>query len=361
MNYPANAGLDAAATDVGKRISFGQQGLTGTDRLAQITQALQESDPESEVKVTPSGVQVGPPPMKGATPQKGRFKAALQTGLSALSHADPAMLDNHPLYMLGQGIGGAIGGAVSPRTGAKVQRYNQILDAQTDEMRGLKVAGEEAKVGGLQAEARYRELEPAIENAKLELERQRNQGVIDQHEYDRQKDVLDRASREKTNATTAAATIEAAKIRANAGAGGGLTAYQKQETAEKDAKREADRQAAQDEYDQLTRDEAEAGQKKNDAYAALEKFRSEHKTGNADTDHVMAQMTQEAENANKTYQSFAEKKRDALTKVRQNQRPAAATGATGPTLQGAIDAFKASNKRDPNDKELANIKKHYGF
>jgi hypothetical protein len=35
--------------------------------------------------------------------------------------------------------------------------------------------------------------------------------------------------------------------------------------------------------------------------------------------------------------------------------------SSGPTLEGALDAFRAKTKREPTAGEIANIKKHYGF
>ena len=200
------------------RVGYGTAGLSGLERIQAQRQAMEEADPESKIKVTPDFVEVGPPGMKGVN-RKGRFRSGLEASLSSLAHADPRMLDNHPLYMLGQGLGGLIGGIASPRTGAKIVRGNEIEDLQREEARRLGLGQEEAQLGNIEAQRRYHELEPAIENAKLELERQKAQGVIDDRKYREQKDILDRASREKTNATTAAATIEAARIRAQAGGG----------------------------------------------------------------------------------------------------------------------------------------------
>jgi hypothetical protein len=100
----------------------------------------------------------------------------------------------------------------------------------------------------------------------------------------------------------------------------------------KQQEREAKRQAAQDEYDQLVNDERGAGEEKNRAYAYLEQLKAnapKDEFSGELTDQAKAdirQATDAAQAADKFYQSFAEKKRDAQRRVKENQVGAASTG-----------------------------------
>ena len=312
------------------------------DRNLALREILAQADPESDVRIRGDQIDEGPPGMAGVN-RKGRLRRGFGAALAALGNADP----DRPLYSLGQGLGGLATGLISPRSGAKIERRFEINQLDDDIARGLKLKQEEAQLGGVEALRRQRELEPVlqaekleqereIQNAKLEIERQKAAGLITKQEADRQQKELDRQSRERI-----AEGNRASRERIAATSPSGI------ET------RAAKAAAAQEEYEQLTRDEAEAGKQKNAAYAALEQARKD--TPNS---YTVDQMEKEAERLNAIYQSYAEKKRDAQRRMRENQ----VSSQSGATLQGAIDAFKrASGGREPNEQELANIKRYYGF
>jgi hypothetical protein len=122
---------------------------------------------------------------------------------------------------------------------------------------------------------------------------------------------------------------------------------------DKQQEREAKRQAAQGEFDQLVSDERNAGDEKNRAYAYLEQLKAnapKDEFSGELTDQAKAdirQATDAAQAADKLYQSFAEKKRDAQRRVRENQVSASLTATqpyAGRTMSAANLARYAKDK-----------------
>jgi hypothetical protein len=214
------------------------------------------------------------------------------------------------------------------------KRQRDIEQTRGQLARDLKLGQEEGQMSSEEALQRQRELEPVfqqqrleqeqgIQNARLEIERQKAAGEITRREADRQQKELDRQSREKIAAANVASREKVAGLR---GTGGGLTPYQQQEIGDREAKREAARQAASDEYDQLVRDEVTAGKEKDRLYGVLKTIKENPAYPKED----LQQAQNDADEADKIYKSFAGKKRDALTRVRENQR---ATPAAAPKQQ----------------------------
>lgn len=174
------------------------------DRDIMLREAMGTADPESKVRISGDQIDVSPPPMKGALPHRSRWATAGEAAVNALGSADP----DRPLYSLGQGVGAAVTGAVSPRSGAKINRRFDTQRLDNDIARGLKVEGAQSDLASADALRRQRELEPILQghkmeqdaayrNAELELERQKAAGAIGQREYERRRDALNRESREK--------------------------------------------------------------------------------------------------------------------------------------------------------------------
>jgi len=205
-----------------------------------------------------------------------------------------------------------------------------------------------------QALRRNRELEPQVEQARLDLERQRVQGVIDDREYQRQKNVLDRQSREKIAAEANISREKAAGIRAR-GAGTGedkVDIRQRGERARKKA-------AAEAEYQQLLKDEATAGENKNAAYEYLAKLKADTTRPQSDIDEA----TKAAENANKEYQSYTARKTDAQTRIRENTDIEPAVSSNPPAPQGVSEASirREARRRGKNEDEAVKKARGYGW
>jgi hypothetical protein len=283
------------------RIGYSTRGLTGTDALMQRRRALEEADPESPV--SPTGDIL--PPHK-----TGRLKGFGQGIGLAAAQADP----DRPMYGLGQILGGGISGAISPRGSAKAARRFELGQLDNDIARGLKLEGMQADVAGTEALRRQRELEPDIQqarieqqreeaNARLELEREKAVGTITQREYDRRQRELDRASREKIAADRIASSEKIAASRPNG-----------------EGTRAAKSAAAQLEYDSLLVEEEAARKEKDRAYEVLNQMRN---SGQPKED--VAQAENAAQLADKNYQSYAEKKREAQRRINENKVSASST------------------------------------
>jgi hypothetical protein len=311
------------------RIGYSTAGLTGTDALIQRRKALEEADPESQVTATGEIL----PPHK-----TGRLRGLGQGALLGLGQGDP----DRPLYSLGQAIGGAVTGAVSPRSAAKMQRRFDLGQLDTDLAKGLKLENAQADIASTDALRRQRELEPAIQaarieqqreeaNARLELEREKAAGTITQREYDRRQRELDRASREKIAADRITSSEKVAGMR-----GDGTEA------------RAAKAAAAQQEYDSLITEEEAARVEKERAYKALSDMRQSPSAAKED----IAQAEDAAKTADKNYQSFGEKKRDAQRRIRENQVAAPSSSQPAQPYAGRTMS-RANLERYAKDKGLS--------
>lgn len=322
------------------RVGYGAAGLTGVDRLQARRKAMEEAPPDS--KIVDRGSSIGwdaPQPRHGL---KGKLKSIGEGLLIGLASGDP----DNPNNILGSAIGGGGLGAASNQGEAKLRRKFDLNALDNDIVRGLKLEQGQAQLGGMQALQHQRELEPAlqaeeidakrrIENEKLEVERQKAAGLITKAEADRQQRELDRRSREKIAADRVASNEKIAGMRPSG-----------------DESRAAKASAAQAEYDQLVKDEAEAGKQKNDAYAALKTIKEN--AGYPKDDLVQAQKA--AEDADKLYQSFGEKKRDAQRRARENS--ASSNPLAPPNVTEA--SVRAEAKRRGQNEDAA-VKKARDF
>ena len=198
-------------------------------------------------------------------------------------------------------------------TQIQTSRGRDILKTQGRIARDLKIGAETSQMDSEDALRRQRELEPifaqrrldqaaAIQDAKLEVERQRIAGNISKQEADRQQKELDRQSREKIAADRVTSQEKIAGLR-NA------------PNSDKSQVRQAKAGAAQAEYDQLVKDEQTAGENKNKAYDYLSQLKANPNVAKED----IAQATKAAEEADKLYQSYAPKKVAAQRRARENQ------------------------------------------
>lgn len=339
VNIPPNAGLtppepatpnlditgpvqpSESTSPSSKRVSFSSLGgLTGVGRLLEQRRITEAADPTSDVRIRGDNVDVTPPRMEGVNGLS-RWRGLGQGLKVAAQGIDP----DRPMFSLGALLGGGISGLASPRSAAKESRKLDLARLDNDIARGLKLEQEQAQLGGLEALRRQRELEPGLKaaeleqereiaNAKLEIERQKAAGEITQKEADRQQRELDRRSREGIAEANRASREKIAASR----------------TSGADT-REAKAAAAQQEYDSLLVEEEAARQEKDRAYGVLDQMR---KSGQPKED--IAQAEDAAKAADKNYQSYAEKKREAQRRIRENQVSApAAQPYAGRTMSQA--------------------------
>lgn len=329
---PPDAGLKLPEPASGPvRVGYSTAGMTGLEKVMERRKALENSDPEQSIKERPDFIEQLPPRMKGVNAHS-RLRDFGEAALAGLAMADP----DNPNQILGSAIGGGVTGAVNPRGGAQLVRRFEKGVADNDIARGLKLEEEKAQLGGIEALRRQRELEPQIqaakvqndidiENAKLEIERQKAAGLITKQQ-------ADDAYRELTRKETERHNRESERIQ-ELGVG-----QRGQETPANLGERQRKAQAAQTELDQLTADEATAGEQKNAAYEALKQFRANHPTMTSDDAAVASQMEQEAQRLNTLYQGYATKKSEAKRRVDENSGPTTTTGAStysGRTMSSA--------------------------
>ena len=115
------------------------KGLGDTERGLVLREALRSADPTSKVRIQGDQVDIAPPEKPGRSIG---FSAALE----ALASADP----DNPMQALGRGIGGLLTGAVSPRSGAKINRRFELDRLENDIQRGLKLDANQAQVEQMQ-------------------------------------------------------------------------------------------------------------------------------------------------------------------------------------------------------------------
>ena len=328
------------------------RGMGKLDRDIMLREAMSTADPESKVRVSGDQIDVSPPPMKGALPHRSRWATGGEAAINALGSADP----DRPLYSLGQGLGAGITGIVSPRAGAKLNRRFETQRLDNDIARGLKLEGAQSDLASAEALRRNREIEPILQarkieqdaeyrNAQLELERQKATGQIDQRTYEQERDRLNRESRERIASQNRSSQEKIAGMRG---------------TDNGSEVRNAKAAAAQAEFDQLVKDEEEAGKQKNAAYAIVDQLKKNPVRGvmpdkmDPEYERNLTEAQRAATEANKIYQSFAEKKRDAKTRIRENQVSAASSQGNPPAPPGVTEAtIRAEAKRRGQDADLA--------
>jgi len=224
MSAPVEAGTVGNAPRPPVRIGYGMGGLTGVDALMKRRQIMNDADPESKLNVQPDFVEVAPPQSRKGF--KGKLKSIGEGLLIGLAKGDP----DNPNNILGSAIGGGALGAATNRGEAKLKRRFDLDALDNDIARGLKLEQEQAQLGGMKALTAQREMEPAIkaaeldakreiENAKLEIERQKALGLITQKEADRQQRELDRKSREDIAAKNRENQLKVAGMRGTANSG----------------------------------------------------------------------------------------------------------------------------------------------
>lgn len=130
---------EAPAPYRGVSIGPSVKGLGDTERGLVLRDALRTADPTSRVRIQGDQVDIAPPEKPGRSIG---FSAALE----ALATADP----ENPMQALGRGIGGLLTGAISPRSGAKINRRFELDRLENDIQRGLKLDANQAQVEQMQ-------------------------------------------------------------------------------------------------------------------------------------------------------------------------------------------------------------------
>lgn len=343
------------------RIGYSTAGLTGTDALIQRRRALEEADPESQV--TAAGEIL--PPRK-----TGHLRGLGQGALIGLGTGDP----DRPLYSLGQMIGGAVTGAVSPRSVAKMQRRFDLGQLDTDLARGLKLEGLEQEVRGpkwgqtstrVVREGEYPGIEAGTEirvrvdprtgsvtdivgpNQKPVISDLAKRPSAGAPHYEKDADgymvtiqggqskrVVDengkplQIKRGKDDEEYVEVTVNGRTLKVSPSQA--LTYYgqigaQETKLTTEQAERKAKAEAAQQELESLETAEEAARVEKDRAYQTLDAMRKDPNLAKED----IAQAEAAAKAADTQYQSFGEKKRDAKRRITEN------TVATPPPVSAA--------------------------
>jgi hypothetical protein len=363
------------------RIGYSTAGLTGVDRLIQRRRALEEADPES--KVTDSG-EILPPE------KTGRLKGLGQGVALAASQYDPA----HKLYGLGQAIGGGLGGAISPRSSAKSMRRFELGQLDNDLARGLKLEGaqvdlERARnpIGQMSTrvvgEGEYPGIDAGTEirvrvdprtgsitdvvgpNSKPVVADLAKRPAAGTPHYEKDADGYlitvqgGRARRvtgddgqpvrvKSTDSNGEVVAVEVNGQTLKVTPGQALNYYG--QVGERAAKRDDEQRergaklkAAEDDYASLLTEEQAALAEKNRAYGVLDQMRKSSGIPKED----VAQAEDAAKTADRNYQSYAEKKRDAQRRVAENQGSASSAAVqpyAGRTMSVANLAKYAKDK-----------------
>lgn len=351
------------------------RGLGKLDRDIALRNATATADPESDVRVRGDQIDIAPPGMAGAG-RHGRIRAGLEAGLTALGNADP----DHPLYSLGQGIGGLLTGVASPRAGAKIVRRGQMERLDNDVARGLKLEQQQAdleqsrgqKFGlstrvvgdgeypGIEAGTEIRVRIDPRTGGVTDVVGPNNRPVVSQaperaggaphYESDadgylitiqggRAQRVTDPSGApvrvKSKNSEGEVVEVEVGGKTLKVTPGQALSYYGQigeQQTKHDEAQRERESKfnAAKSEYDSLVEAEKTAGAEKDRAYSVLDKMRRDPNIAKDDIAQAdIAQAEQDAQKANDYYRTFGEKKKDAARRMQENQVTAAPT-ATQP-------------------------------
>lgn len=173
------------------RVGFSAKGLSGLDRDMLKKRALEESDPSSKVKVEDDFVNVEPPK------KMGRLKGLGLGLLTGLAHGEPGNANN----ILGSAIGGGTLGAVKPHGVQEILRKDEIAQTDNDINKGLKQEGEVARLSVLQAKPQQDAAELAQKSQydieRLNIERDKAAGLINDQEANRREREADRRSRKE--------------------------------------------------------------------------------------------------------------------------------------------------------------------
>lgn len=240
------------------------------------------------------------------------------------------------------GIAGAATGAIKPKLVQQMLKDKHVAREEEQLNSQLETEGRKAKLQDLilgpQIALMKAQRDAEYNAQRVKIQQDLEAGRITRAKAEEQQKELDRKSREQIAHDQIASRERIAKMRPNS-------------EAAKDEERSRKASAAQSEFDQLVKDEAEAGRQKNDAYAYLEKIKAaavNGPTGDIDAQSRMdiEQATRTAQEADKVYQSFAEKKRDAQTRMRENTVAQQATSQpyAGRTMSAANLAKYAKNK-----------------
>ena len=377
------------------------RGMGQLDRNIMLREAMSSADPESRVRIAGDDIDISPPAMKGVG-RRGRFSTAGEAALNALGSGDP----DRPLYSLGQGLGAAVTGLVSPRAGAKINRRFDLSRLDSDIARGIQLEGAQQAVRGQKvsqgqistrvvAEGEYPGIEAGTE-IRVRID-PRTGSVTDVVGPNSRPVIADLAKRPSAGAPHYESDADGYLITVQGGRAervtdpggqpvkvksknadgevvevqvGGRTlrvtpgqalSYYGQvgerETKRTEEQRERQRKydAAKAEYDQLVVDEKNAENEKNRAYEYLKGVKA-----NASNSPRSLQDVQEAQDAAEAadtlYKSFGEKKRDAQRRMTENQYSVSAPTAAAPppAPPGVTEAsVRAEARRRKEDEDAA--------
>lgn len=296
------------------RVSTPIGGLSALEKAGAVLQAKREAGVSSPVRVEGEEIITDAPKM-----HKGDWKDRLKVGLkNAVVQMGEYARNNpnaSPAGILTAGAAGGGIGAVKPVLGDEMLRRAEIQQDERDLAR-------QAAIQGVAATARAKELEPELQaekirteaeiaNEKLRIEELRIKGQISDKDADRRLRELTLEETQRHNRTTE--DIQ----RTTAGTRG-------QETPANQQERERKFGAAKAEYDQLVGDETEAGRQKNEAYATVEELKKKRAAEKSYDRQVLLddeidRASAAARDLDKVYQGFAEKKRDAQRRMRENE------------------------------------------
>lgn len=147
------------------------EGLSPLGVLLAKRRGLQDAPLGSSVIQTPTGIDMTPPEQSPS-----RVKSAIGTALQAIAMTGGS---GDPWQALGAGVTGAIAGGVSPELAQAFNRKLE-LDRNTGEL-GQQIGVERGVAGveDLLAQAEYQRARPGIETARIDQQRQADQGRID--------------------------------------------------------------------------------------------------------------------------------------------------------------------------------------
>lgn len=378
---PPPAPTEPAAPRSSPRVGYSTAGLAGVDALRQRRKALEEADPES--KVTQTG-EILPPE------KIGRWTGLGQGALLGLGQADP----DRPMYALGQMLGGATTGAISPRSSAKGMRKFELDRLDNDLARGLKLEAMQGEadrarnpIGQMSTRVVGKDEYPGIEegteirvridprtgavtdvvgpNSKPVVSESVKRPAAGAPHYEKDADgYLLTVQGGKAQRVTDAdgkpvqvkkggndeeyveVEVNGRKLRVSPGQALGYYGQigaQENKQAVEQSERQAKWQAADDDYQSLLTEEEAAKTEKDRAYQVLDQVRK-----SVPNDEIGRQDLRQAEDAaqqaDKNYQSYADKKREARRRMQENQvtipRPMQSGGANeDPQVRRYADQF----------------------